>query len=150
MKTAKTFHNPLTPDEFLIFKDLLGRFINTNFNSICSTFNDNLSNADDEKKLKKLFVEVRDDVYEELGGTVVDKYDILDLEYKIQNLEREIYILESELEEVETQFTPTLDDEYRLQFFNEYQKEYSPWELEHILKNGRQFLHENPLYIRHT
>jgi hypothetical protein len=150
MSTTKISHDPLSPEEFIQFKGLLTRFIHTQFGPVCSTFDILLANASDEDDLENVFINQRDDVYEKLGGELCDEDEIWDLERKIERLERENEELEYSLEQRGLEEGSTLNDEYKIIFFNEYSNQYSPWELEHILKNGKQFLNENPLYIGHT
>jgi hypothetical protein len=150
MSKTKISHNPLSPEEFIQFKELLTRFIHTQFGPICSSFDNLLANASDEYDIERLFVNQRDDVYEKLGGELCDEDEIWDLERKIETLERENEELSYSLEEIEIEDGPLLDDEYKRNFFNEYRNQYSPWELEHILKNGKQFLNENPLHIGYS
>jgi predicted nucleic acid-binding Zn-ribbon protein len=69
--------------------------------------------------------------------------EINDLEEQVEELEKEVEELESQLMEFETN---SLDDEYKFKYFNEYKSDFTPWELEILLKNGRQFLNENPLH----
>lgn len=147
MNTTKISHNSLTPEEFLQFKELLTRYIHTNFGPICSTFDTVLANVSDGQKLKNLFINERDDVYEKLGGELHDEDEIWELERQVERLERENTELEFSLENMGIEEGVLLDDEYKRTFFEEYRNDYSPWELEHILKNGKQFLNENPLYI---
>lgn len=71
-------------------------------------------------------------------------------ESEVKNLESDVEQLGKEVDELESQLiefeTNSLDDEYKFQFFNEYKHNFTPWELETLLKNGKQFLNENPLH----
>ena len=72
------------------------------------------------------------------------------MEYEVKNLEIDVEKFSEENDELENQLiefeTNSLDDEYKFQFFNEYKHNFTPWELETLLKNGKQFLNENPLH----
>jgi predicted nucleic acid-binding Zn-ribbon protein len=76
--------------------------------------------------------------------------EIYDLEEQVEELEEEVNDLEKKVDELESQLmefeTNSLDDEYKFKYFNEYKDNFTPWELEVLLKNGRQFLNENPLH----
>jgi predicted nucleic acid-binding Zn-ribbon protein len=76
--------------------------------------------------------------------------EIYDLEEQVEELEEEVSDLQTEVDELESQLmayeTNSLDDEYKFKYFNEYKDNFTPWELEVLLKNGRQFLNENPLH----
>ena len=71
--------------------------------------------------------------------------DIDELEDENEDLKYKIDDLESEIEALKFINGSSLNDEYKREFINQYYNEFTPWELEHILKNGRQFLNENPL-----
>ena len=76
--------------------------------------------------------------------------EIYDLEEQVEELEEEVSDLQTEVDKLESQLmayeTNSLDDEYKFKYFNEYKDNFTPWELEVLLKNGRQFLNENPLH----
>ena len=76
--------------------------------------------------------------------------EIYDLEEQVEELEEEVSDLQTEVDELESQImayeTNSLDDEYKFKYFNEYKDNFTPWELEVLLKNGKQFLNENPLH----
>lgn len=75
---------------------------------------------------------------------------IFRLESEVENLEIDVEKFSEENDELENQLiefeTNSLDDEYKFEFFNEYKDTFTPWELETLLKNGKQFLNENPLH----
>lgn len=68
--------------------------------------------------------------------------DNSDLEDEIQDLERKVSELEDEVEELEEQFgrNTNLWDEYKIKHFLEHKNDYMEWEMEELLKNGRQLL----------
>ena len=72
------------------------------------------------------------------------------LEQKVEGIEKQVEDLQTEVDKLESQLmvyeTNSLDDEYKFKYFNEYKDNFTPWELEVLLKNGRQFLNENPLH----
>jgi predicted nucleic acid-binding Zn-ribbon protein len=76
--------------------------------------------------------------------------EIYDLEEQVEELEEEVSDLQTEVDKLESQLmayeTNSLDDEYKFKYFNEYKDNFTPWELEVLLKNGKQFLNENPLH----
>ena len=66
-------------------------------------------------------------------------------------LKAEIESLEEEIDELEYKsfmsptatpisFPETLNDVYKKEFFLEYQENYTPWELEKLLQNGKELL----------
>jgi chromosome segregation ATPase len=76
--------------------------------------------------------------------------EIYDLEQEIEELKETIKDLEKEVDDLESQLMAyeinSLDDEYKFKYFNEHKDTFTPWELETLLKNGKQFLNENPLH----
>jgi uncharacterized coiled-coil DUF342 family protein len=78
------------------------------------------------------------------------EHKIFELEEEVEGLRETINDLEKELDELESQLmayeTNSLDDEYKFKYFKEYKDTFTPWELEILLKNGKQFLNENPVH----
>lgn len=132
----------LTQEDFQIFKEHLRIFLKSNFNT-CSDFLNGIIKSETEDELITHLRQQKDEVYENLGGDVPDKYEIWDMERKIDRLEAQIDDLEWELESVRVYVGDSLNDEYKVRAFDEYRNEYSPWELEELLKNGRKYLNEN-------
>jgi len=125
------------------FKGLLLRLLKNKF-KICSEFENLIKKSNSEAEIIAAFKFHRDEVYEKLGG-VIDDYDYLNDEiYRLEETIRELISekneLEGELEDVKLGFGNTLDDEYKLAAFKEYYDEYTPWQLEELLKNGKKFL----------
>lgn len=79
---------------------------------------------------------------------IAEKFDIdlnddnSDLEDEIQDLERKVSELEEEVEDLEEQFGRNTNfwDEYKIKHFLEYKNDFMEWEMEELLKNGRQLL----------
>lgn len=79
---------------------------------------------------------------------IAEKFDIdlnddnSDLEDEIQDLEREVSELKDEVQELEEQFgrNTNMWDEYKIKHFLAYKNDYMEWEMEELLKNGRQLL----------
>lgn len=126
------------------FKELLSTFLENNFHT-CPNFMDGLKEPQTEKGLVSHFKLYRDEVFDQLGGDPSLQDDIDELEDENEDLKYKIDDLESEIEALKFINGSSLNDEYKREFINQYYNEFTPWELEHILKNGRQFLNENPL-----
>ena len=84
----------------------------------------------------------RDEIFEALGGE-----SIYYLEEQIEDLESEVKFLEGKIEETEDKFNEvrlnlgdTINDERKRETALTYIKDFYPWELELLLKNGRQLL----------
>jgi polyhydroxyalkanoate synthesis regulator phasin len=123
---------------FNIFKLQLVAFVEKQF-SVCDNFKIKLSNCKDEIEIKILFREYRDDVFTKLGGNLNKNEDeVEDLERDVRDLENEISELEDTLDNLGYYSrSSSLNDEYKIKYFMEYKDKYSPWELEEILKNGK-------------
>jgi hypothetical protein len=72
------------------------------------------------------------------------------LENKVEKLERHVDDLESEIEDLKIERGGTLEDEYKIQAFEEYRNQFTSWELEELLKNGRKYLNENTNNLGHS
>lgn len=116
---------------------LLSEFIQNNY-SVCQNFKKLLDECKSEKEIGRLFIRYREDIFERLGGDLDSEVD--DLEYEINKLECKIDDLESEIEDLQNPFGNTMDDEFKLKYINEYHKNYTAWELEELLKNGKELL----------
>jgi hypothetical protein len=79
-----------------------------------------------------------------LGGDTSEiiylRDEVSDLEDEVRDLEYEKDELESEIKYVRLNFGDTLNDVYKIAAFKEYYDEYTPWEIEELLKNGRTLL----------
>jgi hypothetical protein len=128
------------------FKSLLSTFIRTNLKGY-HFIADSIDKA--EPTERSLLSELKwnvEDLFEALGGdwsSVSDLEDeISDLEYEIRNLEEENDRLEYELKESRLIIGSTLNDEYKIKFFREYHENYTPWEIEELLMNGKKYLNK--------
>lgn len=95
--------------------------------------------------------------YRDSFVSVANKFDIdIDLddddddddsEEKIEDLNDEIYHLEEKLSEIESELgvNSNLWDELKIKHFKDYKDNYTEWELEELLKNGKSLL--NPISI---
>jgi hypothetical protein len=132
----------LTQEDFQIFKEHLRIFLKSNFNA-CPDFLNGIIKSETEGELITHLRQQKDEVYENLGGDVPDKHEIWDMERKIDRLKANVDDLECELESVRVYVGPTLEDEYKVKAFEEHRNEFTSWELEELLKNGRKYLNEN-------
>lgn len=132
----------LTKEDFQIFKEHLRIFLKSNFNA-CSDFLNGVIKSETEDDLITHLRQQKDDVYEKLGGDIPDEYEIWDMEREIDRLNAHVEDLECELEDVRIDVGNSLNEEYKVRAFDEYRNEYSPWELEELLKNGKKYLNEN-------
>jgi hypothetical protein len=125
------------------FKGLLTTFLKNNLD-ICKQFETDLDMCKTEYDIINLFKRHNDDVYEELGGDTSEiiylRDEVSDLEDEVRDLEYEKDELESEIKYVRLNFGDTLNDVYKIAAFKEYYDEYTPWEIEELLKNGRTLL----------
>ena len=129
---------------FETFKKHLYVFVCESF-SACDSFALPILNAESDKHLIKHFERNVNLVTEFLGGEDID-----DLNYEIDNLRDEISGLKCEIDELEDGFdlgfnakTKTINDDYKIEHFIKYKNEYSEWELEELLKNGKKYLEQS-------
>lgn len=127
----------LTVPQFSLIKVAIASFIQNNFTP-CDSFINSLDACNDDAEIKKLFVRYKHHVYQQLGGS--DDNDDFD---EISSLQGEIEELEEELEEARIIDGSSLDDEFKRRFIYEYHNQYTPWELEELLKNGKKYLKHN-------
>lgn len=123
--------------QFKLFKLSLVDFIKEKFNP-CSSFIRELEDASDADDIKQLFEYNSKDVYKKLGGEDFD--EINELERDVSDLNRRVSDLEDELEESEMDFGPTLNDSIKKDLILQYHEQYTPWELEELLKKGKMYL----------
>ena len=132
----------LENSEFNLEKTILNKFFYKFFNEKL-VIDIDLSNAKDYKGIFKLFQKYKDEIFEAMGG---DPYEADDLKDDIYSLEREIIKLEHQISNLEDRemkidnFNNSVDNDYKIQYFNQYHKEYSCWEIEELLKNGKEYL----------
>jgi len=139
----------MTEYEFEQFKGQLAIFIKNNFKT-CPQFMDGLMECNTDDEIVEHFEDNKDDVYEKLGGDPPDEDEIWDLENKVEKLEHHVDDLESEIEDLKIERGGTLEDEYKIQAFEEYRNQFTSWELEELLKNGRKYLNENTNNLGHS
>ena len=89
-----------------------------------------------------MFRRYSDDVYTELGGEVQDEDKIDSLEAQIRVLENEVYDANNEAKWANERFGDSLNAEYKLKILDEYQEQYTPWELEELLKKRKTTIKE--------
>jgi hypothetical protein len=124
---------------FDLFKNELISFIDKEF-KVCKDFKDKLYISQNEREIKNVFIDYKDDVYEKLGGELFDNQEdeIDDLKDDIRDLEIEVNDLENQLDTLGYYSrTSSLNDEYKIKFFMEHKDKYTPWELEELLKDGK-------------
>jgi predicted nuclease with TOPRIM domain len=124
---------------FNLFKLGLINYVKKSFQH-CDSFMSQLEACKTEQEITKLFTKYNDDVYERLGGDPELEDEVNKLERKVRNLEDEIGDLEFRVNELESIQAKTLDEEFTQIFFDEYRNNYTPWEIEDLLKNGKQYL----------
>lgn len=123
---------------FELFKTQLSAFIKANYNP-CSGFLQGIENAIDAYNLTSHFSRNADNIIEHLGGGDYEE-KILKLERQIDNLKNEIGDLEDKLDDSDEIFGPTLNNEFMREHYIMYGHNYQEWELEELLKNGREYL----------
>jgi len=125
------------------FKGLLLTLLKNKFD-ICDNFITRFNSCETVEQLVSLFELYKDEVYSELGGDISEidwlSDEVDDLKDEVRDLENEKDELESELAYARLNFGDTLDDVYKIAAFKEYYNEYTPWQLEELLKNGKKFL----------
>jgi|688.fasta_scaffold16471_18 hypothetical protein len=122
------------------FKELLSTFLKNNFSG-CKELANEILNSEDEKDIVSALRLYDEELFEALGGIhPIDEGDYQGLEDEIDELNDEIDKLESELFHVKKSFGSSLDDEFKMRVISEYHNEYRSWELEELLKNGKQYL----------
>ena len=126
---------------FELFKRLLYNYVKENFKS-CDTFLNGILDAKNESYLKSLFKEYNEEIFTHLGGEANS-----DLQDEIDDLQKEVSDLESDNEDLQSQVDEfddlagnTMNDNFKLQHFIDYRDEYTEWELEDLLKNGKKYL----------
>lgn len=94
----------------------------------------------DAKSFRSAYRDSFEGVAEKFGIDLND--DTEDLEDEIQDLENKVSELEQEVEDLEHQFGKNTNfwDEYKIKHFLDYKNNFTEWELEELLKNGRQLL----------
>lgn len=143
--SVEKINEELEKAQINLIKTTLYNFIKKEFGA-CDNFFTALMECKTTYEIKQLFYRYREDVFEALGG--VDKSDeIEDLESEVSNLKWEVDGLEGQLEElkeeitgVNSKFHGSLFGEYKWEMFQEFYGNYSPWELEELLKNGKKYL----------
>ena len=120
-----------------LLKTQLLYFIKGHFNP-CSDFITDLKECSNELQLKRLFFRYADEISEKLDGDTDLRDEIAGLETAIDNLKYNIEELQDKIDEYS--LGNSINDEYKIQFFHEYHNNYTPWELEELLKNGKEYL----------
>lgn len=130
--------------EIITLKENVKSFC-SQFFILSSRFYDELDNCDSIIKIKNLIRFYRDEIYESIGGE--DIYELKDeisgLKDELSDLNKDIIELKDELDDLKFLINrnhSSLDEEYKEKFFGQYRDLYTPWELEELLINGRNFL----------
>jgi septal ring factor EnvC (AmiA/AmiB activator) len=119
----------------------------------CESFLKDLSNIHSARYFKHFLYREMESICDKLN---IDGFnrdlesDIEDLEDKISELENENEELQQEIEDLKTKYglqENTLIEEYKTQYFCEYKNNYTAWEIEELLKNGKIFLNRQFLKL---
>jgi len=125
------------------FKKLLSTFIKRNLKGYHFVAEAIDKAEPTERSLLSKLKWYAEDLFEALDGESKDlEGEISDLEDDVRKLEGEISDLEDELEESRLTIGSTLNDEYKIKFFREYHENYTPWEIEELLMNGKKYLNK--------
>lgn len=105
----------------------------------CQDVIKSINNIKDSSSFRRAFVDNYEGIAEKFG---IDLNDTEDLEDEVSDLQSKVDRLESELEDLENQFgrNTNMWDEYKIKHFLDYRSHYTEWEIEELLKNGRQLL----------
>ena len=108
----------------------------------CPEFKEALNNCESYSQLRHQIYKFSDDIAENLNGkSFIDlEDDIDDLEYEVSELKGIISELEEKLNNSLAIEPNDLDDIFKRDFIIEYHKQYTPWEIELLLKNGKKYL----------
>jgi len=108
----------------------------------CESVLSQIATIKNKHSFARAYEETFSSVADKFGFEVEDSDKIDDLESDVEDLENQVSNLESELDELKDYYTPitNLWDEYKAKHFREYQKNYTEWELEELLKNGKKLL----------
>jgi predicted nucleic acid-binding Zn-ribbon protein len=112
------------------------------FNS-CSGVIEKISEIKDKKSFQYAYSETYAEICNKFGIELSDEDDVEKLEDKIDDLEDDICKLENEIDEYQDRFgviKNSLTDEFKVNFFIQYSKEYTAWEVEQLFKDGRRLL----------
>jgi len=143
--SVELINQELEKAQINLIKITIYNFIKKEFGA-CDTFYTGLMECKTTNEIKRLLIKYRNDIFETLGGE--DKTDeVKDLESQVSSLEWEVDGLEGQLEElqeeingVNSKFHGSLFGEYKWDVFQQFYGLYNPWELEELLKNGKQYL----------
>lgn len=130
--------NKMLEDSFKERKESITKFIQDNLKP-CQGFLIDLAGDNDDSEIVKTLKHHREEIYERLGGDSKVS-EISDLEDEVEELECKVERLESEVEELSGTLGNSMDDVYKLEFLHQYHKDYTCWEIEELLKNGKEYL----------
>lgn len=112
------------------------------FNS-CSSVIEHISEIKDKNSFKYSYSKTYEEICNKFGIEFSDEDEVEELEDKINDLENNICSLENEIDEYQNRFgviKNSLTDEFKVNFFIQYSKEYTAWEVEQLFKDGRRLL----------
>jgi chaperonin cofactor prefoldin len=112
------------------------------FNS-CSNVIERIMDIKDKNSFKYAYSKTYEEICNKFGIEFSDEDEVEELEDKIDDLEHDVTRLENELEEYQDRFgviKNSLNDEFKVNFFLQYSKEYTAWEVEELFKSGRRLL----------
>lgn len=109
----------------------------------CSGVIEKISEIKDKKSFQYAYSKTYKEICNKFGIEFSDEDEVEELEDKIDDLEDDICRLENEIDEYQNRFgviKNSLTDEFKVNFFIQYSKEYTAWEVEQLFKDGRRLL----------
>jgi predicted nucleic acid-binding Zn-ribbon protein len=109
----------------------------------CSGVIEKIAEIKDKKSFQYAYSKTYEEICNKFGIEFSDEDEVEELEDKIDDLEDDICRLENEIDEYKDRFgviKNSLTDEFKVNFFIQYSKEYTAWEVEQLFKDGRKLL----------
>ena len=121
-----------------------------NEHNACQDIFDNINKITDSASFKKAYKDTMIGIAESFGVKFPDEDDIDELKDEVEGLKTDVSNFESELEELKERFgvdeysaeAQTVYGDYKLEHFFKYKDNYTWYEFEELLKNGKQFLNK--------
>ena len=141
METKKTEEQP----DYAILRHQL-KLLAKQFDA-CTSFIEKIDDIQDSRSFKRFFTREIENICDRLDIEIFSENEdeLEDLQDQLYDMERDKESAEQELEDFKWKYglgkDNSLSDEYKCQFFCEYKNDYTEWQLEELLKNGKQYLH---------